>query len=321
MADHESLSISDPQSGAVAEIAPALGFNCHSFCVDSGDGATELLWTAPGFLDGTERPSGSGIPLLFPFPGRLEGTSFEFEGRKHVLESGDGIGNAIHGFVLDRPWQVSEHTDSSIAGRFQASEVDPDILSRWPSDWRLDVEYTLAGDRLECRTTVENTGDARLPFGFGSHGYFRVPFGGSGSAEGYRVHVPARSYFELADMLPTGRLLPADGQRALGDGMDFADTQLDDIFTDLDFAGGVCSTTIEDVRGGRRLVVEFDESCPHCVVYNPPHREAICIEPYTCVPDAYRLRCHAINTGLRVLEPGEAFTTTSAIAFHDDTRR
>jgi aldose 1-epimerase len=318
MADHDSLIIRDEHSGAAAEIAPALGFNCHSFKVARGGESTELLWTAPGFLAGTERPSGSGIPLLFPFPGRLEGTRFEFEGRTYALPEGDGIGNAIHGFVLNRPWQVIEHTSGRIVGRFQASEVDPDILKRWPSDWRLDVEYALAASRLECRVTVENTGEDRLPFGFGSHGYFRVPFGVGGSAEGYRVRVPARQYFELADMLPTGRILPVEGERALDEGIDFADSNLDDVFTDLDFADGVCRTTIEDVRGGRRLVFEFDETCPHCVVYNPPHREAICIEPYTCVPDAYRLSCHAINTGLRVLEPGERFTTTSAITFQDD---
>jgi aldose 1-epimerase len=318
MANHESLIIRDEQSGAVAEIAPALGFNCHSFRVACDGDSTELLWTAPGFLAGTERPSGSGIPLLFPFPGRLEGTRFEFEGRQYAIPAGDGIGNAIHGFVLDRPWQVVGHTSSRIVGRFQASQVDPGILNRWPSDWRLDVEYSIVANRLECRVTVENTGDARLPFGFGSHGYFRVPFGGSGAAEGYRVRVPARSYFELADMLPTGRIVPAEGARALDEGMDFADSHLDDVFTDLDFGDGVCRTTIEDVRGGRRLVVEFDKTCPHCVVYNPPHREAICIEPYTCVPDAYRLSCHAINTGLRVLEAGETFTTTSAITFQND---
>ena len=37
--------------------------------------------------------------------------------------------------------------------------------------------------------------------------------------------------------------------------------------------------------------------------------EAICIEPYTAVPDAYSLSERGINAGLRILEPGETFTT------------
>jgi aldose 1-epimerase len=245
----------------------------------------------------------------------LEGTRFDYDGKTYTLNAADGRGNAIHGFVLDRPWQVVEHSSRRIVGRFQASEVDPDILNRWPSDWVLEVEYTIGGNRLASRATVMNAGDVRLPFGFGSHGYFRVPFGGAGSADGYRVTVPAASYFELVDMLPTGRILPAKDNRALASGLAFAEAQLDDVFTGLDFADGVCRTTIDDTFGGRQLTVEFDEACRHCVVYNPPHREAICIEPYTCVPDAYRLSCHAIDTGLRVLEPGESFSTTSAIAF------
>ncbi|MEZ6071241.1 MAG: aldose 1-epimerase [Pirellulales bacterium] len=315
MPTHESLIITDRESGAIAGIAPSLGFNCHSFCVSGDDGPVELLWTAPGFLAGTERASGSGIPLLFPFPGRLEGTEFEFAGRRYSLEAGDGIGNAIHGFVLNRPWEVIEHTDDRLVGRFLASDVDANLLECWPSDWQLHAQYTVAGNRLELRVTVTNAGDELLPCGFGSHGYFRVPFGGRGSADGYRVHVPAHSYFELIDMLPTGRLLPTDEVRALAGGLEFAAAQLDDVFTALDFADGECRCSIDDTRGGRKLVVEFDDSCPHCVVYNPPHREAICIEPYTCVPDAYRLNCQAIETGLRVLKPGETFSCRLSITF------
>jgi aldose 1-epimerase len=57
----------------------------------------------------------------------------------------------------------------------------------------------------------------------------------------------------------------------------------------------------------RRLTISFDAAFGHCVVFNPPHREAICIEPYTSVPDAYALEERGIATGLRVLAPGESF--------------
>jgi aldose 1-epimerase len=51
----------------------------------------------------------------------------------------------------------------------------------------------------------------------------------------------------------------------------------------------------------------FGPEFPACVVYNPPHREAICIEPYTAVPDAFALESRGIAAGLRVLKPGESF--------------
>ncbi|MFM7803819.1 MAG: hypothetical protein ACKPGK_04935 [Verrucomicrobiota bacterium] len=38
-----------------------------------------------------------------------------------------------------------------------------------------------------------------------------------------------------------------------------------------------------------QLELEFGSAFRELVVYNPPHREAICIEPYTCVPGATHL--------------------------------
>ena len=42
------------------------------------------------------------------------------------------------------------------------------------------------------------------------------------------------------------------------------------------------------------------------MVYNPPHRQAICIEPYTCLPNPFELERQGIDTGLSVLPPGKS---------------
>ena len=65
----ENVVLRDPASGSVAEIAPSLGFNCHRFAVPHGKELVEVLWRDPNFLDGTSKPSRSGVPVLFPFPG------------------------------------------------------------------------------------------------------------------------------------------------------------------------------------------------------------------------------------------------------------
>jgi aldose 1-epimerase len=53
----------------------------------------------------------------------------------------------------------------------------------------------------------------------------------------------------------------------------------------------------------------FDDFFRACVVFNPPHRQAICIEPYSCIPNAYALAERGIDAGLRVLAPGESVAT------------
>ena len=40
------------------------------------------------------------------------------------------------------------------------------------------------------------------------------------------------------------------------------------------------------------------------VLFTPPHRQAVCIEPYTCPTDAINLQARGLDAGWRVLDPG-----------------
>lgn len=305
----EPISLTDAATGASAKILSGLGFNCYSFQPVLGGQPSEVLWSEDDFPSGQCKPSHSGIPILFPFPGRLRGSHLAYEGQTYPLGSDDGRGNAIHGFVLNRPWRVVERLPHRAVGEFHASIDEPGLNRRWPADFRLTMAYELRGNSLTAEIQVQNPGPGRLPFGLGLHPYFRVPLGDGGRADDCRVTAPVSEYWELAGMLPTGRRLPADGPRALAAGTTFGQMQLDDVFTGLPTGTDVHRATIEDPHHRRTLELAFDASFRECVVYNPPHREAVCIEPYTCVPDAYELQAAGIDTGLRYLQPGEIFQT------------
>jgi aldose 1-epimerase len=306
-------TITDSTTGAQARILVSLGFNCFSWRPVLSDGPQEMLWAHPDFAGGGERPSGSGIPLLFPFPGRIGGSKYEFGGREYQLEPGDSFGNAIHGFVFNRPWQIVEQSDSRVVGEFQATRDDRSILERWPSDFRIRVGYEVRGQELVSEVEYENTGDGPLPCGFGTHAYFRLPLVDGGEAEQTLVNVPAAQVWEANDMLPTGRLQPADGDLDLASGRPLAGRSFDTYFTNLSAEKGVVGTTLAEPASGRRLCQEFASKFTQCVVYTPPHREAICLEPYTCIPDPFRLEAEGHATGLQILQPGEQFATTITI--------
>src|SRR5204863_5699002 len=91
-------------------------------------------------------------------------------------------------------------------------------------------------------------------------------------------------------------------------GQRFSDLQLDDVFTGLLFHDGWSSSSIYDPASGCTLTQRFDRAFRECVVFTPPHREAICIEPYTCVPGCFELAQRGIEAGLRVVPPGASFT-------------
>jgi len=308
------VKITDRESGSSARVLASLGFNCFSWRPVLEDGPREMLWTDAGFEAGDKRPSSGGTPLLFPFPGRIGGAAFVFAGREYRLEPGDAFGNAIHGFVYNRPWRVVEQTDSRVLGEFQATVDDPSILERWPADFRIRVAYEVRARELVSEIRYENAGDGPLPCGFGTHAYFRLPLADGSRVADTVVTVPVERFWELEQMIPTGRRLPMRFEHALVTGLRLDDHQFDTCFTGVRTdADGLVRTRLTDPTSGRAVTQAFDRAFTQCVVYTPGHREAICIEPYTCVPDAIRLAAEGYETGLQILQPGESFVATIRI--------
>jgi aldose 1-epimerase len=302
-----TATIRDPATGSSAEFLVSQGFNCFRFTATPKGKPIEVLYAPEDFSLGKSRPSSGGIPLLFPFPGRIPGTTFTWGNKQYQLEPGDAFGNAIHGFVHARPWRVIEQEESRIVGQFHAWQDDPSLKARWPADFRITATYQLAGNLLSAEYLLENPGDVPLPCGFGTHPYFRVPLGGS-AADECVVRLPVTSRWELADMLPTGRRVEVPDARALQAGRRFGELKFDDVFSGLTFDGEWCVSSIADPASGVTMTQRFDRSLRECVVYTPPHRQAICIEPLTCVPSCFELARQGIDSGMRILKPGEAFT-------------
>ncbi|MBX7167020.1 MAG: aldose 1-epimerase [Pirellulales bacterium] len=304
----EIITLHDDATGSSASILPGRGLNCYSFQSVHGGKKTEALWSVPDFATGGGRASGSGNPLLFPFAGRLRGTRFRFRGRTYEVPAGDAHGNAIHGFVIDRPWDVVDQSATRVVARFQASKIEPQILRMWPEDFLISITYELSGNTLDMLVDVQNPGSGPLPFGFGTHPYFCVPLGEGGKSSACSIKVPAVGYWELAEMIPTGRKLPLIGARNMTAGLPFDEVRLDDVLCNLSYEGGLCVTSIVDRASGRTMVQTFGPEFRECVVYTPPHREAICIEPYSCAPDAFALAEQGIDAGMTILEPGQRWS-------------
>ena len=308
----QTIDIADAASGAVARVLVSQGFNLFQLSLHSHGEPVEVLWAEEGFEHGDRRASSSGIPLLFPYAGRIQGMSFPWKGRDYPQEADDHRGNAIHGFVYTRPWRVIEHEPGRVVGEFQASVDDPALAERWPADFRISAAYELKGNSLLATFTLANPGETALPFSFGAHPYFRLPLvdvgGETGSAQECRIHVPTAKQWELEDMLPSGRSA-AGGQAAkLAAAEPLKLSAYDDVFGELAYEEGICTTSILDEANNRRLNLLFDDTFRECVVYTPPHREAICLEPYTAVPDAFRLTEAGIDAGMRTLVPGDSLT-------------
>lgn len=321
--DARIITLRDSASGTSADIAVGYGFNCYSFKAPCGGTIREFLWTEPGFPDRSLKASHNGTPILAPFPNRIRGGRFREGGREYELFRNDHDKNAIHGLVIDQPWRTTAQGTSAaegawVRGEFQLSIDRPDLLPMWPADFRIAFTYRLFGRELRTEIEATNPADEALPFGVGTHPYFRFPLEVGTPLGELEIVVPASQSVELIDCLPTGVVRPVSASEDLRAGMRFDRRTFDDVFTGLE-AGedGMIAHLLRDHRAKVDLEILHSPEFLFAVVYTPPHRQSISIEPYTCVTDAVNLEASGLRTGLWRLGPGESRFLTIDYRVHE----
>lgn len=290
------------QHGAtIARVVADLGFNCYSLTIDGFD----YLHHEPDVLDGGS-PTRSGIPILFPWPNRIAGSRYWWDGVEYeVPVTQPATGASLHGFACRTPWRVISHTDDSITGEWILSRDAPQMSAMWPADAGIRVTYQVAQTSLTVSSEVFTADDRDLPFGLGFHPYFRVP----GPFEQWLLQCDADQFWPLADMTPSGPAQPVpddlDFRRARRTG----DQHLDDVLTGLPEAAGMTRRAAL-LSMASSLTVSTDPGFREFVLFTPAGRAAVAIEPYTCTTNAVNLQASGIDAGWRVLPAGQRATYT-----------
>jgi aldose 1-epimerase len=159
-------------TGALFEMRTARS----SITVDPADGArlTSLIVDGAELLGASTPPPGappaifSGSFLMAPFVGRTDHGRFEFGGESYQLPLNFGP-NAMHGFVFDRPWRV---TDDGVA---------IDLDERWPFGGSVTQRFELGENSLRISATISNE-EREMPAILGFHPWFRDELEGGGLA-------------------------------------------------------------------------------------------------------------------------------------------
>jgi len=141
-------------------IAPERGAIVTSFTV----GGRELLYMDAATLADRTKNVRGGIPILFPFPGKLHDDTWRRDGREGVM--------AQHGFARQLPWTVAAQTAPNEVSL--SLESTAATLQQYPWPFHATLTYTLTGANLRCVLRVKNVGDATLRYALGFHPYFNV---------------------------------------------------------------------------------------------------------------------------------------------------
>jgi aldose 1-epimerase len=305
----------DEQNQTEVRVAVGYGFNAFSFKVQTERGVVDLLYAEERFPKADIRATANGTPILVPFPNRIAGGKFTYDGKEYSLPLNDHGVNAIHGFAFDKPWRiVKESTDgaASITGEFEMLRDSPFTEEHWPGNFRVRCELRLEGWRLLQRFFVTNLSGVRIPFGLGTHPYFRMPPTGDGTLDDCFIESRALTHVVLDKTIPTGETTSVSGDADLLNFKPIGARKLDDVYTEIENLDGWTKHMLGDVRNGVGVQLNHGAAFLYSVVYIPPHRKAICIEPYTCVTNAVNLGdalgSSGLPTGLWHLEPGEVRT-------------
>lgn len=316
------LLLEVPGTSARAAILLRRGATCVSCVLEGPRGPREVVWAPPDFLSAGARAAAGGIPILCPYPGRLASTAMEFEGRRVVLPPGDAAGRPIHGLVHDRPWRLVERSGDTIVARFRLSAEGGSALGAWPADFTLTATWRLRASRLDLG--LELVAHGRMPAALGLHPYHPLAVTAESHVDDCLLELPATLWQPQVDLLPVGPPRPV-ANRTRGDGapigfpgpVPLAGLVLDDPFTGFaptarggDARPGIAARVI-DRRLGAGIVAEWDPVFAACVLYTPPCRRAVCVEPSTVLPGQAAFDAAA---GWRILDAGGAMTAWYALS-------
>src|SRR6266498_814440 len=138
----EVVVLRDAVRKGEARVEAARGNNVTVFRVapPAGGEAMDVL------LSGDLGASGysAGNPILFPFPNRVKGGAYTFEGKSYQLDINETArGNHIHGLVSGKAWTLEDAGASEREGAWQRASC------RLDSDQQIARQYP-----FQCTITV-----------------------------------------------------------------------------------------------------------------------------------------------------------------------
>jgi galactose mutarotase-like enzyme len=146
------------QGDVSAQVVPERGALVTSLRV----GGVDVLFLDPATLEDPAKNVRGGIPLLFPYAGKLVD--------ERLVHTGTAMKQ--HGFGRNKAWVVKERGPDFV--RLSLAQ-DADTRAQFPYDYVAEHTVSILPRGLHLELMVHNTGTRALPLSPGWHPYFRCP--------------------------------------------------------------------------------------------------------------------------------------------------
>ncbi len=286
----ETIELSRGHTRAI--VLPEAGGRLHQLSIREGPRWLPLLCSPASPRAHLADPLAGGSYAMAPWPGRIDGGRFLWNGRLHRVPVTDGA-HALHGRAVYQPWTVDTRTST-------ACRLSCEFDTGWPFRGRAVQEIEVRDNGVWQRLEVQAAGGERFPAGVGWHPWFRR---GVRPGHDVRVLVDADDMYETADMIPTGWLPQAKGATNLSGYPALGVRRLDTCYR---HPRGPLRIRWDDIE----LTMMSSPNITHAVIFTPRH--AVCVEPQTCAPDAFNLAAQGVpGTGMAIVDDRHPLIATT----------
>ncbi|MHA4742189.1 aldose 1-epimerase [Dyadobacter sp. MSC1_007] len=295
--------IQETATGNRCVIIPELGGIVRQLSLRKGLTLFSVLKTPPtpqALVEDTQ----SACELLFPFASRIPEGKYKFLGKTYQLAKNETGGeNAIHGLVRKKHFHLEEQAIHEDHASIQLS-ITLDEPEGYPFTVHFSVRYTLYSDgRFTLRYEAKNNGEAPCPAMFGWHPYFLL---GNEQADAWKISIPSERMVTFNEhLLPIGTEPFHLEKPSLLYRKNF-----DNCFI-VNAAEGQAVTELisENQDVTLRITQETGEGkFKYLVLYTPPARDCVAIEPLTSNVDSFNT-----GDGLNILAPGHSISGTITV--------
>ena len=243
-----------------------------------GAGLRSLTWDGVELLDtylAHEEPRRWQGAHLMPWPNRLRDGRYSIAATEYQLPINEVARmNANHGLNVGQQWEVLSHMSSAIR---QRTVFWP--RRGWPGILAVEILHEVSEDGLTVDVLATNIGTTPVPWGYGTHPYFRFD-----ELSEVELSIPfdAELAVDPERLLPI-RLGPVTQEHDFTRPRRIGETVLDTAFTDP-----LTREWAVSLHGdGRTIEIWGDATTQWVQVFTPPTRASIAIEPMTCGPNAF----------------------------------
>lgn len=286
--------LSGPEAESSVKITPAYGglireLTLRGCTIISGPESESALSAVTSFPNA----------ILFPWANRIQDGKYSFSNSFYQLPINEqALNNALHGFVYDKKFNVTNALEEEERCSIQMIYEYDGAFTGYPFPFSLETSIVLSNDHtLTLCFNVTNTGEMAMPFVLGWHPYFKFP---NEQVDDWEIHIQAEKEFKL-----NSQNIPVLSKYCDGafNSLCLRKKELNQLLLLHADSGDQVLTELFSVS--RKQAIRIWQSIGqnqfnYLVIYTPPDRKSIAIEPMSGSINAFNNK-----EGLITLDAGE----------------